>query len=103
MVGLHARLRLPRTSEPDSDPTVQRLIRESRQAQSRPLKGRERTAVLMTALAFLAAAVAFAVLGEGGRPFEPAVAAALLGLYVFAARVEFHTGSGWTVPTQVVF
>jgi putative nucleotidyltransferase with HDIG domain len=90
-------------NQPDSDPVVHRLLEESRAAQSARLDGRERLAVFATAAAFVVAAVAFALVVDGGREFDPAVAVALVGLYLLAARVEFHTGSGWTDPTQLVF
>jgi putative nucleotidyltransferase with HDIG domain len=102
-MGLSALLGLPRTAEPDSNPTVQRLLEESRAVHSQRLRGRERTVVVLAAAAFLAVAMPFAILVPGGREFDPAVAAALVALYVVAARIEFHTGFGWTVPTQLVF
>jgi putative nucleotidyltransferase with HDIG domain len=90
-------------NQPDSDPVVHRLLEESRAAQGARLDGRERLAVVATAAAFVVAAVAFALVADGGREFDPAIAVALVGLYLLAARVEFHTGSGWTDPTQLVF
>ncbi|HEX6117411.1 MAG TPA: HD-GYP domain-containing protein [Solirubrobacterales bacterium] len=88
---------------PDSNPVVHRLLEESRAAQIARLDGRERIAVIATAFAFVAAAAAFALFVDGGREFDPGIALALVGLYLLAARVEFHTGSGWTDPTQLVF
>ena len=88
---------------PDSDPTVQRLLEASRRAQLRPLRGRERTVVLLSAVAFMCVAVPFAILAPGERALDPAVAVAMVAMYAIAARIEFHTGSGWTVPTQLVF
>jgi putative nucleotidyltransferase with HDIG domain len=90
-------------NRPDSNPVVHRLLEESRAAQSTRLAGRERRAVIATAAAFVVVAAAFAVFVDGGREFDPAIAVALVGLYLLAARVEFHTGSGWTDPTQLVF
>ena len=90
-------------NSPDSNPAVHRLVEESRAAQAAPLEGRERVAVMLTAGAFLAAATAFALFVDGGRELEPAIAVALVGMYLLAARVEFHTGSGWTDPTQLIF
>jgi HD-GYP domain-containing protein (c-di-GMP phosphodiesterase class II) len=87
----------------DSNPVVNRLLEESRAAQATALRGRERIAVMATAAAFVAVAVAFAFFVDGGREFDADVAVALVALYLLAARVEFHTGSGWTDPTQLVF
>ncbi len=88
---------------PDSNPTTQRLLEQSRERQHGGLRGSERLVEWISAGAFLAAAVVFALLVPGGRELDPAIAIALVALYALAARVEFHTGSGWTVPTQVVF
>ncbi len=100
---LPARMRFSGLNDPDSDPTVQRLLEASRRAQLQPLRGRERTVVLLSAVAFIGVAVPFAILAPGERALDPAVAAVLVAMYAVAARVEFHTGSGWTVPTQLVF
>ena len=78
-------------------------MEESRAAQVAPLQGRERIAVFATAAAFVLAATAFAIFVDGGREFDLGIALALVGLYALAARVEFHTGSGWTDPTQLIF
>jgi putative nucleotidyltransferase with HDIG domain len=96
-------MRLPGSGEPDSDPSVQRMLEESRVRQHQQLHGRERLVVLLSAAAFLGTAVPFAIFVPGGRSLDPAVAVVLVALYMLAARIEFHTGSGWAVPTQLVF
>jgi putative nucleotidyltransferase with HDIG domain len=93
---------IDRTS-PESDPIVQRLLEQSRERQVSPLTRREQVVESVAALTFLAAAVAFALLVDGGRTFDPELALGLVLTYAVAARIEFHTGSGWTVPTQLVF
>jgi putative nucleotidyltransferase with HDIG domain len=44
-----------------------------------------------------------AVFLSSPRPLDWPLAIGLVASYVFAARVQFHTGSGWTAPTQLVF
>lgn len=89
--------------EPDSDPVVHRLLEESRARQSAGLHGRERITVVLTAAAFLGAAIPFAILVPHDRAFDGGTALALVALYVLATRIEFRTGSGWTDPSQLVF
>lgn len=55
------------------------------------------------AVGFLVVAGLFAVLIPTEWPFDPLVAAALVGALAAAARVEFSSGACFTVPTQVVF
>jgi HD-GYP domain-containing protein (c-di-GMP phosphodiesterase class II) len=91
------------TTDPESDPILQRLLEEARARQTSGLLGRERTVELLIAFAFVATAIAMAVALPGGRELHPALAIGLVVSYAIAGRVEFHTGSGWTVPTQLVF
>jgi len=88
---------------PDSNPVVHRLLEESRARRADGLWGRERIAVVATAAAFLCFAVPFAILAPDGRSLDPAIAVVLVALYALASRIEFHTGSGWTEPSQIVF
>ena len=91
------------TTEPDSDPALQRLLTESRARQQRGLLDRERAIELMAAALFLLAAIPLALLTDSDRSLDLALALALVAAYAISARVEFHTGSGWTVPTELVF
>jgi HD-GYP domain-containing protein (c-di-GMP phosphodiesterase class II) len=52
---------------------------------------------------FLVAAGALALLVDAERAFSPALAAGFVAALAVAARVEFSTGVGFTVPTEVVF
>jgi len=65
--------------------------------------GAERRAELIVGAAFVACAVALAVIGDSGH----AVSLPVAGLYVVAvavsANVRFDVGAGFTVPTQAVF
>ena len=91
------------TTAPDADHVFQRLIVESRARLPQRLPGRERAVDLVAAAGFVVAAVAMAVAFEPGRPLDAGVAAALVVCYALACRVEFAMGSGWAVPTQLVF
>jgi hypothetical protein len=83
--------------------SVLRLHEQARERQVAGLVGAERRAELGLAAAFLAVAVPLALLLPAGRSLSLAPAVASVLAYALAARVEFHTGSGWTVPTQLVF
>jgi HD-GYP domain-containing protein (c-di-GMP phosphodiesterase class II) len=91
------------TTDPESDPAVQRQLEEARARQANVLLGRERRVELLISGGFLASAVAMAVFLPGGRDVDPVLAIALVIAYAVAGRVEFHTGGGWTMPTQLVF
>ena len=92
-----------RTTEPDSDPALQRLIVEARGDLPRDLLAPERAVGLVLAAAFLAVAITMAALLDSGRGLDPPLAVALVGAFALAARIEFQTGSVWTDPTQLVF
>jgi HD-GYP domain-containing protein (c-di-GMP phosphodiesterase class II) len=64
---------------------------------------REALAHGLFAVGFLVAAGALALLVDAERAFSPALAAGFVAALAVAARVEFSTGVGFTVPTTVVF
>ena len=88
---------------PDTDATTLRTIVESRSSLEEAVDARERIVEYASAVLFVAAAVALALLGDSGRELDPLLAAVLVGLYVAATRVEFPMGYGWTDPSQLVF
>ena len=78
-------------------------MEESRAAQGAPLHGRERTAVIATAAAFVIAATAFAVFVDGGRELDLGVAVALVGLYAAGgAGLSSTPDRGGRAPSQLV-
>ncbi|HEX2128781.1 MAG TPA: HD-GYP domain-containing protein [Solirubrobacterales bacterium] len=91
------------TTEPDSDPALQRAILDARAERPRPMLGRELAVGVVVAIAFLLSAGALAVLSDPVRDFDLALAVVLVAAYALACRVEFHMGSVWTDPTQLVF
>src|SRR4051812_1728980 len=63
---------------------------------------RERRAELLLGGAFVAVAIAIALLMDG-RPMEWAPAIVLVVAFALATRVQLDVGAGYTVPTQLVF
>ena len=95
------------TTEADSDPAVQRLIVQSwlrkTHGWAAARLNRERMVEGIAAMLFIAAATTMAVLIDVGPLLNGTLAIALVASYALAARVEFHTGSGFTSPTQLIF
>jgi HD-GYP domain-containing protein (c-di-GMP phosphodiesterase class II) len=87
----------------DLDPEAGGLIEDARARASERLAARDSRATLFGALAFVAIAVPFAFLAPTDRVVEPGVLLLLVVAYALAARVEFEIGSGFAVPTQIVF
>jgi HD-GYP domain-containing protein (c-di-GMP phosphodiesterase class II) len=87
----------------DLDPEAGGLIEDARARASERLAARDSRATLVGAFAFVAAAAPFAFLAPSDRVVEPGVLVLLVVAYALAARVEFEVGSGFAVPTQIVF
>ena len=91
------------TTTADLDPEAGGLIEDARARATERLAARDSRATLVGSLAFLLVAVPFALLFDSGRTVSPGVLVLLVVAYALAARVEFEVGSGFAVPTQVVF
>ncbi len=87
----------------DLDPEAGGLIEDARARATERLAARDSRATLLGALAFVAVAVPFALLYPSDRVVSPGVLVLLVVAYALAARVEFEVGSGFAVPTQIVF
>ena len=78
------------------------LTEATRSRLAQPMKGRELTAQAIVGIPFLLAAGLLAAYGDVGE-----VDALDVGLFVLAAAVmgnlEFETGFGYLVPTQLIF
>jgi HD-GYP domain-containing protein (c-di-GMP phosphodiesterase class II) len=83
-------------------PAVVQLHQGWDETYPEPLRGRERVTEAVTAAAFLATAVAMAVLIPSDRGFDPLLAATLVAVYALMARVRFPIGHGFTIPTELV-
>jgi putative nucleotidyltransferase with HDIG domain len=86
----------------DMDAATERRIAESLERRASPMDRRELFAALLFASGFLAAALALALLAEPAREFSPALALAFVVAYSVADRIEFSTGAGYAVPSQLV-
>ena len=83
-------------------PAVEELRESWDREYAEPLRGRERATEAVSAAAFLATAVAMAVLLPAERAFDAPLAVALVAAYALLARVRFPIGYGFTIPTQIV-
>jgi HD-GYP domain-containing protein (c-di-GMP phosphodiesterase class II) len=83
-------------------PAVEELHKSWDRGRAEPLRGRELLAESVTAGAFLAVAVALAVLLPAERDFDVPLAVTLVATYALLARVHFPIGYGFTIPTQLV-
>ena len=81
---------------------TERRIEESQERRQRKLDHRERLGTLVFACGFIAAA-GLAQWGEAVRELSVPVALAFVVAYAAADRIEFSTGAGYAVPTQLVF
>ena len=91
------------TNTPALDAATERRIEESRSRVQRELGRRERVTMLAFALAFVAAAGAFALIAEPARELSPWLALAFVATLAVAADIEFTVGNATAVPTQLVF
>ncbi len=85
------------------DPAVERLLIASRDRGHVELSGRERRVEVVAALTFAVAAVAFLLLAPSDDQASVGLVVTCVIAYALTARVEFHTGAGWTVPTELIF
>lgn len=85
------------------DPAVERLLIASRDRRPVELSGSERRAENLAAAGFAGAAIAFFLLAPSERSFDLGICIAAVVAYALVGRVEFHSGAGWTVPTELIF
>jgi HD-GYP domain-containing protein (c-di-GMP phosphodiesterase class II) len=83
-------------------PAMGDAIERNDERQAQGLARRERLAEISLAAATIVAGTLLALLGTGGREFDPALAAALTAAFAVAYRVRFHDATGYTPPTQLV-
>ncbi len=84
-------------------PDVEAAARETRERHHHALAGRERLVGAPFGLALLAAVAVVALLVDDPRGLEVGPVLAFVAAFAVAARVEFQTGAGYAVPTQLVF
>jgi HD-GYP domain-containing protein (c-di-GMP phosphodiesterase class II) len=81
---------------------LEQLFARGRERASLPAYGRERAVEAGTAIAFLATALAMALLIASPRALDPATLCVLVAAYVIACQAQFDVADGYTVPTQLV-
>jgi putative nucleotidyltransferase with HDIG domain len=84
------------------DAATERRIEESIERRRRPLTRRELLCSLPFIVSFLVVAGALAAFAEPVRELSLPLAAAFIAVYVLAEGIQFSTGAGYTVPTQLV-
>ena len=77
-------------------------IRAAEERRRQGLRGRERAFTLLSAGAFVVAAVACAALLPSEVDFSAWLAIGLIALYAVVSRIEFEIGPGSAVPTELV-
>jgi putative nucleotidyltransferase with HDIG domain len=87
---------------PALDAATERRIQESYDRRRRPLARREILRALPFALGFLAGAVTLAVVAEPARELSLPLVIAFVVAWVIAEGIQFSTGAGYAVPTQLV-
>jgi putative nucleotidyltransferase with HDIG domain len=85
------------------DVATERRIEESLERRRRKLDRRERLCTLLFAGGFVVAAVTLAAVGHAARGLSVPLVVAFVAAFVAADRIEFSTGAGYAVPTQLVF
>ena len=83
-------------------PEEEALIESARVRSDKRMSAREWIGSCATALGFVAAATACALLLPWPRELDPGLAVGLVAAYALCSRVRFFIGAGYTVPTQVV-
>jgi HD-GYP domain-containing protein (c-di-GMP phosphodiesterase class II) len=85
-----------------ADVDADSLIEQSRELAVSPLGDRDRLASLLLGGAFLAAALALALLVGSSRSVEGWTLVLFVCSYALASRIDFEIGTGSAVPTQLV-
>jgi hypothetical protein len=83
-------------------PELERLFAQGRERAAGAAYGRERAVEVGTAIAFLATAVAMAVLIPSSRALDLSTLAILVAAYAIVCQAQFDVADGYTVPTQLV-
>jgi hypothetical protein len=87
----------------DLDAATERRVEESFDRRRRSLGGRELLTILPFSIGFVTAAVALAAFAEPQRALSVPLAMAFVVASAIADRIEFSTGTGSAVPTQLIF
>src|SRR4051794_4063501 len=85
------------------DAGTERLVEEAYARRARSLAGREALGNAALTVAFATAAIALAALADPARALDVPLALLLVVAYAAMSRIEFTSGAGFAVPTQVLF
>ncbi len=87
---------------PEIDAATERRIEESYERRQRPLGRRDVLSSLPLVAAFVVGALSLALFAESVQEFSLPLAIGFVVAYVVAEQIQFSTGGGYTVPTQLV-
>jgi HD-GYP domain-containing protein (c-di-GMP phosphodiesterase class II) len=82
--------------------TGDEAVAATREQREDRLSGRDRLAVALLGVPFLAAALALVFVVPAGRTPWPGAELLVVAVYAFVARIEFEVGAGSYVPTQIL-
>jgi putative nucleotidyltransferase with HDIG domain len=85
------------------DARTERRVEEAYERRARGLDRRELLANAGLTIAFVTAALALAVLAEPARELSAPLAGLLMLAFAVLSRIEFTSGAGFAVPTQLLF
>jgi putative nucleotidyltransferase with HDIG domain len=88
---------------PALDAATERRLEQTLERRQRRLDRRELLGAWLSSAGFVAAAVGLALIATPARELSVPVALAFVAAYTMAARIEFSTGAGFAVPTQLLF
>jgi HD-GYP domain-containing protein (c-di-GMP phosphodiesterase class II) len=81
----------------------EQLVGDARERRRRRMSLGERVINVISACAFVAVALAIALLAPNERTIDPLLIAGLIAAYAIASRVRFEFGSTYVTPEQLVF
>jgi len=85
------------------DARTERRVEEAYERRARGLYGRELLANAGLTVAFVSSALALAVVAGPARALDVPLAALFVVAFAVLSRIEFTSGAGFAVPTQVLF
>jgi putative nucleotidyltransferase with HDIG domain len=85
------------------DASTERRLGDGVARRRRRLAGREAVGTALLVAGFPLPAFALALFVHADRPFSWPLAALFVAAYAVVARIEFQSGSGYAVPSQLIF
>jgi putative nucleotidyltransferase with HDIG domain len=91
------------TNTPALDAASERRYEEAAERRRRRLARRDVVAAVVLSGAFLLAAIALAWFATPARELSPLLALAFVAAYAITSRIEFSSGTSFSVPTMLLF